>query len=169
MMRLFIIFHDCGHGSFFKSQKANDILGNITGIINFTPYARWRHDHAVHHATAGDLDHRGKGDVYTMTVKEYLAAPWYKKLGYRIMRNPFALFLVGPLLVFVDRSTYHRTSRLAITYRVDAGRFDELERPLANLVVGRSARHGPSTRGPVCRQNERTARRPPDSLPTRPP
>ena len=101
MIRTFIIFHDCGHGSFFKSRKANDVIGIITGIINFTPYYRWRHDHAVHHATAGDLDHRGTGDVYTMTVKEYLAAPWWKKVGYRIMRNPFALFLVGPLLVFV--------------------------------------------------------------------
>jgi len=101
LMRTFIIFHDCGHGSFFKSQKANDVLGNITGFLNFTPYYRWKHDHAIHHATAGDLDRRGTGDVYTMTVKEYLAAPWWKKTGYRIMRNPFALFLVGPLLVFV--------------------------------------------------------------------
>jgi acyl-lipid omega-6 desaturase (Delta-12 desaturase) len=101
MMRTFIIFHDCGHGSFFKSRRANDILGIITGIINFTPYHRWRHDHAVHHATAGDLDHRGKGDIYTMTVKEYLDAPLWKKIGYRIMRNPLALFLVGPLAVFV--------------------------------------------------------------------
>lgn len=101
LMRAFIIFHDCGHGSFFKSQKWNDFLGIITGILNFTPYYRWKHDHAIHHATAGDLDRRGTGDVYTMTVKEYLAAPWWKKTGYRIMRNPFALLGVGPLLVFV--------------------------------------------------------------------
>jgi omega-6 fatty acid desaturase (delta-12 desaturase) len=101
LMRAFIIFHDCGHGSFFKSQKLNDFMGIITGILNFTPYYRWKHDHAIHHATAGDLDRRGTGDVYTMTVKEYLAAPWWKKTGYRIMRNPFALLGVGPLLVFV--------------------------------------------------------------------
>ena len=101
LMRTFIIFHDCGHGSFFKSQKANNALGIFTGLLNFTPYYRWKHDHAIHHATAGDLDRRGVGDVYTMTVKEYLAAPWWKKTGYRIMRNPFAMFLVGPLLVFV--------------------------------------------------------------------
>ena len=101
LMRAFIIFHDCGHGSFFKSQKLNDIVGNITGILNFTPYYRWKHDHAIHHATAGDLDRRGTGDVYTMTVKEYLVAPWWKKTGYRIMRNPFALFGVGPLMVFL--------------------------------------------------------------------
>ena len=101
MMRSFIIFHDCGHGSFFKSQQANDVLGIITGIINFTPYYRWRHDHAVHHATAGDLDRRGVGDVYTMTVKEYLEAPWWKKFGYRVMRNPLVLFLIEPSLVFL--------------------------------------------------------------------
>ncbi len=101
LMRAFIIFHDCGHGSFFKSKKANDFLGRITGFLNFTPYYRWRHDHALHHATSSNLDRRGTGDVYTMTVKEYLAAPWWKKIAYRIMRNPFALLGVGPLLVFV--------------------------------------------------------------------
>jgi omega-6 fatty acid desaturase (delta-12 desaturase) len=101
LMRTFIIFHDCGHGSFFKSKKANDFLGTITAFLNFTPYYRWKHDHAIHHATASDLDRRGVGDVYTMTVKEYLAAPKLKKIAYRIMRNPFALLGVGPLLVFV--------------------------------------------------------------------
>ena len=101
MMRTFIIFHDCGHGSFFKSRKANDVLGIITGIINFTPYYRWRHEHAIHHATSGDLDRRGIGDVYTMTVKEYIEAPWWKKFGYRVFRNPLAMFLVGPILIFV--------------------------------------------------------------------
>ena len=101
MMRAFIIFHDCGHGSFFKSQRANDVVGIITGILAFTPYYDWRHQHAIHHATSGDLDRRGTGDVYTMTVQEYLDAPWWKKTGYRIMRNPFAMFIIGPLLVFV--------------------------------------------------------------------
>ena len=101
LMRAFIIFHDCGHGSFFKSQKANDLVGIVTGLLNFTPYYRWKHEHAIHHATASDLDRRGVGDVYTMTVKEYLAAPWWRQAGYRIMRNPFALLGVGPLLLFV--------------------------------------------------------------------
>ncbi len=101
MMRTFIIFHDCGHGSFFKSRRANDILGILTGLINFTPYYKWRHEHAIHHATAGDLDRRGVGDVYTMTVREYLDAPWWKKTGYRIFRNPIAMFLFGPLIMFV--------------------------------------------------------------------
>jgi omega-6 fatty acid desaturase (delta-12 desaturase) len=101
LMRTFIIFHDCGHGSFFKSRKANDWVGRITGFLNFTPYYRWKHDHAVHHATAGDLDRRGTGDVYTMTIKEYLAAPWWMRTGYRIMRNPFFLFGVAPLALFL--------------------------------------------------------------------
>jgi omega-6 fatty acid desaturase (delta-12 desaturase) len=101
LMRTFIIFHDCGHGSFFKSQKANDFVGRITGFLNFTPYYRWKRDHAIHHATAGDLDRRGTGDVYTMTVREYLAASWWQKAIYRIRRNPFAMLGVGPLLVFL--------------------------------------------------------------------
>jgi acyl-lipid omega-6 desaturase (Delta-12 desaturase) len=101
MVRAFIIFHDCGHGSFFKSQRANDVVGFVTGLLVFTPYYRWKHAHAIHHATSGDLDRRGVGDVYTMTVEEYLAAPWWKKTGYRIMRNPFAMLLVGPVIMFV--------------------------------------------------------------------
>jgi omega-6 fatty acid desaturase (delta-12 desaturase) len=100
MVRTFIIFHDCGHGSFFASKKANEIVGIITGILTLTPWTRWWHDHAVHHATAGDLDRRGVGDVYTMTVKEYLAAPWWKKIGYRLMRNPFNMFVIGAPIVF---------------------------------------------------------------------
>lgn len=101
MVRAFIIFHDCGHGSFFKSQRANNWLGIVTGILVFTPYYCWKHEHAIHHATSGDLDRRGTGDVYTMTVQEYLEAPWWKKFGYRVMRNPLALLLIGPLLLFV--------------------------------------------------------------------
>jgi len=101
MMRTFIIFHDCGHGSFFKSRKWNDRVGVFTGILTFTPYHRWKRDHAVHHATSGDLDRRGVGDVYTMTVEDYLAAPWWKRLGYRVMRQPVFLFLFGSVFVFI--------------------------------------------------------------------
>jgi len=101
MVRAFIIFHDCGHGSFFKSQRANNLLGIVTGILAFTPYYRWKHQHAIHHATSGDLDRRGTGDVYTMTVQEYLAAPWWKRAGYRVMRNPVAMLLVGPPILFL--------------------------------------------------------------------
>ncbi len=100
MMRTFIIFHDAGHGSFFKSNRANTIIGYITGILTWTPYAYWRHGHAVHHATTGDLDRRGQGDVYTMTVAEYLAAPWWKRTVYRLMRSPLIMFTVGSLILF---------------------------------------------------------------------
>ncbi len=101
MVRAFIIFHDCGHASFFKSRWANDTVGVITGLINFMAFYRWRREHAMHHATAGNLDRRGVGDVYTMTVQEYLDAPWWRKLGYRAFRNPIIMFLLGPAFVFV--------------------------------------------------------------------
>ncbi len=100
MVRTFILFHDCGHGSFFPSRKANEALGFVTGVLTFTPSYRWWHDHAIHHATAGDLDRRGTGDVLTLTVDEYLALPWHRKLAYRVMRNPLILFTVGAFLVF---------------------------------------------------------------------
>ena len=100
LVRVFIIFHDCGHGSFFGSKPANDITGFLTGLLTFTPYVLWRREHAQHHATAGDLDQRGFGDVPTMTVREYLAAPWWKRAGYRLVRNPVFLFGLAPLLVF---------------------------------------------------------------------
>jgi omega-6 fatty acid desaturase (delta-12 desaturase) len=100
MVRLFIIFHDCCHGSFLKTMKANDRLGLVLGVFVLTPFYQWKHSHAIHHATAGDLDRRGVGDVYTMTVEEYLASPWYKRLGYRIMRSPMILFTVGSFFVF---------------------------------------------------------------------
>jgi len=101
MVRLFIIFHDCCHGSFFKSKLANDRLGLVLGVLVWTPFYQWKHSHAIHHATAGDLDRRGVGDVYTMTVDEYLASPWYKKIGYRIMRSPGILFTIGAMIVFM--------------------------------------------------------------------
>ncbi len=100
MVRTFIIFHDCGHGSFFKSRTANDFFGILTGILTFTPYYHWRHEHALHHASASDLDRRGVGDIKTMTVNEYLNAPWWKKIAYRIMRHPLIMFTIGSFLVF---------------------------------------------------------------------
>jgi len=101
VVRIFIIFHDCGHGSFFKSKKANDVLGFITGMLTFTPYGHWRWQHAVHHATSGDLDRRGEGDIWTLTVQEYLEASRCKKFAYRLARNPFILFIVAPLGLFL--------------------------------------------------------------------
>ena len=101
MVRLFIIFHDCTHGSFFSSTKANTLVGSFIGVLVFTPFEQWQRDHAIHHATAGNLDKRGTGDVMTITVREYLALPWYKKVGYRILRNPLILFTIGSLIDFV--------------------------------------------------------------------
>jgi omega-6 fatty acid desaturase (delta-12 desaturase) len=101
LVRVFIIFHDCGHGSFFKSPAANALVGFLAGIFTFTPYYHWRWEHAVHHANAGDLDKRGTGDVWTMTVQEYLEASRWKKFAYRLARNPFVLFVIAPLFLFV--------------------------------------------------------------------
>ena len=108
MVRVFIIFHDCGHGSFFRSQKANDVLGVLTGIMTFAPYYQWRHEHAVHHATAGDLDRRGIGDVWTATVKEYLQFPRWKRCVYRLFRNPVMMFGVMPLVLFLFKYRFAR-------------------------------------------------------------
>jgi acyl-lipid omega-6 desaturase (Delta-12 desaturase) len=101
VVRIFIIFHDCGHGSFFKSQRANHFLGFITGVLTFTPYFHWRWEHAVHHASSGHLDKRGMGDIWTMTVQEYLEAGRWKRFAYRLARNPFVLFGLAPLVLFL--------------------------------------------------------------------
>jgi omega-6 fatty acid desaturase (delta-12 desaturase) len=101
MVRVFIISHDCGHGSFFKSRMANDILGTITGVLTFTPYHHWRWEHAIHHSSSGDLDRRGTGDVWTLTVQEYLEASRWKKFSYRLARNPIVLFVLAPLFLFL--------------------------------------------------------------------
>jgi omega-6 fatty acid desaturase (delta-12 desaturase) len=107
LVRIFILFHDCCHGSFFASRRANALLGYVTGILTFTAFEDWRHAHNRHHATAGDLDRRGVGDIWTMTTEEYLAAPVRKRLGYRIYRNPFILLGPGAALLFL---CFHRFS-----------------------------------------------------------
>ncbi len=102
LMRIFIILHDCGHGSFFKAQRANNFLGSLCGVLSMTPYFQWRHNHAVHHATSGDLDRRASWDLpLTYTVKEYLALPTWKRLLYRLYRHPLILFGLAPTLLFV--------------------------------------------------------------------
>jgi omega-6 fatty acid desaturase (delta-12 desaturase) len=101
LVRVFIIFHDCGHGSFFISRKANNFWGFVTGVLTFTPYHYWRHSHAVHHSHAGDLDERGWGDVWTMTVDEYLRASRWVRIKYRFARNPLCLFVIGPVILFL--------------------------------------------------------------------
>jgi acyl-lipid omega-6 desaturase (Delta-12 desaturase) len=97
LLRTFIVFHDCAHGSFLPSRSANRYVGMACGFLVFSPFGSWRHEHAVHHATAGDLDHRGKGDVETKTVAEYRALSKPGRLGYRLLRNPFVMLVLGPL------------------------------------------------------------------------
>ena len=101
LVRLFIIQHDSGHGSFFKTRKANDAVGIFCSLFTWTPYHYWQKSHAIHHATAGNLDQRGIGDIYTMTVKEYQQQSRWGRLKYRLYRNPILLFGVVPTLLFV--------------------------------------------------------------------
>jgi acyl-lipid omega-6 desaturase (Delta-12 desaturase) len=101
LVRIFIIFHDCGHGSFFKSKRANNAVGVIAGLVNMTPYRHWRWQHALHHGTSGDLDRRGIGDIWTLTVEEYLNSTRWRRAAYRVARNPVVLFLIAPIFVFM--------------------------------------------------------------------
>ncbi|KAA0546242.1 fatty acid desaturase [Bacillus sp. BGMRC 2118] len=101
MVRTFIIFHDCCHGSFFKSKRANDIVGTLTGVLTIVPYEQWKRSHSIHHATSSNLDKRGIGDMWILTVEEYEAAPIWTKIYYRIYRNPVIMFGVGPIAVFL--------------------------------------------------------------------
>jgi omega-6 fatty acid desaturase (delta-12 desaturase) len=101
LVRIFIFFHDCTHRSFFESDRANTIVGHILGILAFTPYEEWRHSHVIHHATAGNLDKRGVGDVWTMTVEEYRAASKWQRLAYRLIRHPLVMFGLGPGFMFL--------------------------------------------------------------------
>jgi omega-6 fatty acid desaturase (delta-12 desaturase) len=98
LVRTYIVFHDCTHGSFLPSKRANAWLGMSLGLLLFTAFASWRHGHAVHHATAGDLDRRGVGDVATRSVAEFRAMTPRARLGYRLYRNPFVMFCLGPIL-----------------------------------------------------------------------
>jgi len=100
-VRLFIFQHDCGHGSFFGSRRLNDAVGRVLGVVTLTPYAYWRHTHAVHHATSGNLDRRGLGDIVTLTVDEYAAASRWRRAGYRFYRSIPVLLGLGPLFQFV--------------------------------------------------------------------
>jgi acyl-lipid omega-6 desaturase (Delta-12 desaturase) len=101
LVRIFIIFHDCGHTSFFKSKRANSAMGAFTGLLLLTPYRHWRWQHALHHGTAGDLDRRGSGDIWTLTVQEYLQSTRRRRFAYRLVRHPVVLFIVAPLYVFI--------------------------------------------------------------------
>lgn len=96
LLRTYIVFHDCSHGSFLAGKRANAWLGTALGLVVYSPFTSWRHNHAVHHATSGDLDRRGVGDVPMLTVAEYEALSARGRLGYRLFRNPFVMFGIGP-------------------------------------------------------------------------
>jgi acyl-lipid omega-6 desaturase (Delta-12 desaturase) len=145
MIRVFILFHDCGHGSFFASPRANAFWGFVTGLLTFTPYYHWRWEHAIHHGTTGDLDRRGIGDIWTMTVQEYVASTRWKKLGYRVVRNPIVLFVIAPLVLLAVMQRFSRSGadarerhsvwimNAAIAVMVAAGMW--LYGPLTFLIV----------------------------------
>ena len=116
LVRVFIIFHDCGHGSYFKSRRANDVVGFVAGLLAFTPFYQWRWEHAIHHATSGHLDKRGTGDLWTLTVQEYLDSSRWKRFAYRLARNPVVLFVIAPLFV------------MAIKQRIPSRSADKRER-----------------------------------------
>jgi len=101
LVRTFILFHDCTHGSFLPSKRANAWLGVVLGLMVYSPFLRWRHDHAIHHATSGDLDRRGGGDIRTLTVTEYQALSARARLAYRVFRHPLVMFGIGPIVALL--------------------------------------------------------------------
>ena len=111
LVRTFIVFHDCTHGSYLPSKRANRWLGRVVGLLVYSPFVSWQREHAVHHATAGDLDRRGGGDVTTMTVAEYRALTWRGRLGYRLFRNPLVMFGLGPIFSLVVEPRFIRRSQ----------------------------------------------------------
>lgn len=101
LVRLFMIQHDCGHGAFFRRRATNDWVGRVLGSLTLTPYDDWRHSHAIHHASSGNLEQRGIGDISTLTVREYLALPRWRRIVYRLYRNPIVMFGIGPAYLFL--------------------------------------------------------------------
>lgn len=108
MVRTFIIFHDCTHHSFFKNKKLNNFFGTFTGVITHFAYERWKYEHQMHHATSGNLDKRGIGDIWVMTVQEYKDAGRWERLKYRLYRNPIIMFGLGPLHLFMNANRFNR-------------------------------------------------------------
>jgi len=103
LVRTFVLMHDCAHGSFFPSRRANRIVGAITGLLTLIPFEHWRHEHGLHHASAGDLDRRGHGDINTLTVREYFARTRWGRLRYRIVRHPLLYLVVGPIFFVLEK------------------------------------------------------------------
>ena len=108
VIRTFIIFHDCTHGSFFKDRRANDIVGTITGVLTLFAYSKWKREHAIHHASSSNLDKRGVGDIWVMTIEEYVEASKWQRFAYRFYRNPIVLFVIGPIYLVLISSRFNR-------------------------------------------------------------
>lgn len=113
VIRTFIIFHDCTHGSFFHHKRKNDFIGTVTGVITLFPYEKWKREHAIHHASSSNLDKRGVGDIWVMTVDEYVAASKWKRFAYRFYRNPFVMFGLGPLYLLLISNRINRSDARA--------------------------------------------------------
>lgn len=126
VIRIFIIFHDCTHMSFFKNKRANRIVGTITGIITLFPFEKWKREHSIHHATSSNLDKRGTGDVWVMTVEEYKAASFWGRLYYRMYRNPLVMFGLGPIYLFLISGRFNRK---------DAKRKERINTYLINISI----------------------------------
>jgi acyl-lipid omega-6 desaturase (Delta-12 desaturase) len=132
LVRLFLIQHDCGHGAFFRHRLANDWIGRIAGVVTLTPYGLWRRAHALHHASTGNLDRRGFGDIDTLTVEEYRARSFWGRLRYRLYRHPLVMFGIGPAYLFL------------LQHRLPVGQMRAGWRPWAsamatNLAIGLAA------------------------------
>src|SRR5690625_4670778 len=108
VIRTFIIFHDCTHGSFFHNKKFNDLIGTLTGVLTLFPYEKWKREHAIHHASSSNLDKRGVGDIWVMTVEEYKESSKWQRLAYRLYRNPIILFGLGPLYLVLISGRINR-------------------------------------------------------------
>jgi len=126
LVRTFILFHDCTHQSFFKKRLANDILGTILGVLTLVPYQQWKTTHSIHHASSSNLDKRGVGDMWIMTVNEYVNAPLWRRIAYRCYRNPFVMFGLGPIGVFLIEYRFNRRG---------ANRKERLNTYITNLSI----------------------------------
>ncbi|MFS1512876.1 fatty acid desaturase [Chengkuizengella sp. SCS-71B] len=126
LVRIFIIFHDCCHQSFFKSRMKNDILGSISGVLTLFPYEKWKREHSIHHATNGNLNKRGTGDIWVLTVDEYMKASFWKRLAYRLYRNPLIMFGLGPIYILIILNRFNAK---------DAKRKERISTYLTNLFI----------------------------------
>jgi omega-6 fatty acid desaturase (delta-12 desaturase) len=132
LVRLFMIQHDCGHGAFFRNRRVNDWVGRVLGVVTLTPYDHWRESHAVHHATSGNLEQRGIGDIDTLTVREYLGLTRWRRLRYRLYRNPAVMFGIGPAYLFLLKNRFPLGGRRA-------GRRAWLSTGLTNAAIAAAA------------------------------